>query len=375
MKKDYHFPKYNTLTNFSNSFLKYYGIPTFHRNSPTIDRILKRKQYKTIVVLVYDGLGTELLRTLLPKSFLKKHLKTSMDTVFPTSSIAPLTSLLSGLNPNEHGLLGSDQYFPNEDKTVNLKTNKVKDTEFEMPGLINKYYSYNSILNMITSRVDVYELLPYGENAYRDLVDLDNKIITLSKAKNPKLIFAYSNLPDDFLHVNGTDSDITKQVLDQLDESTEFLCRNLEDSLVIITSTHGIINSEAITLSDYPDIYDLLSKDISIEGRACAFYVKENKKEDFKILFQEKFGPDFLLFSKEEVLKKHLFGLGLNHANFANSIGDFLAVAITNKYFRYNNSSIHHISMHGGITNAEVKVPIIVYRTKKSIIEYLKSKF
>ena len=362
-------PNYNNcLTNLSNSILKYYNIPTYHNSLKKLDKILaKAKKTKNIILIVYGGLGTNILKMNSdPKSFLNKHLKFTIDAVLPPTATASLTSILSGLNPNEHGYLGWTQYVKPIDKTITMFTNTSIDTNEYVGDINHKYFAYTDILSLINERVDVTRLEPFGDNAYSSLEDMQNKIISLTGSKNQKFIYAYYNEPDNTIHQNGTYTEPTKKTIEKINDLTKVLCENLDNSLVIVTSDHGLIDADAYTLSSYPDLYNMLINNISIEGRCCTFFVKPGMEKEFKKLFNANFGKDFKLYSKEEVLKKELFGMGFNHEQLSSSLGDFLAVAQTDKYFRYNDQSESFAAMHGGITEEEVSLPVIIYKTKKS---------
>ena len=129
---------------------------------------------------------------------------------------------------------------------------------------------------------------------------------------------------------------------------------------MIIIADHGHINSSGVTLSEQKDIFDLLDGDISIEGRFCSFKIKEGKKEEFVKLFNQYYSNDFILKTKEEIIREFWFGRGDYHKYFRDSLGDYFALAISNKYFRYNENSVNLVSMHAGITEDEMRIPLIM---------------
>lgn len=104
----------------------------------------------------------------------------------------------------------------------------------------------------------------------------------------------------------------------------------------------------------------------SIEPRALSLFVKPDKKDDFKKLFNETFGEKFLLFTKEEVYEKQLFGPGEIGKKTDDFIGDFLAVATDNLCIgrsRPKKSAL--IGNHAGLTKEEMTIPFIVVKDKK----------
>ena len=125
---------------------------------------------------------------------------------------------------------------------------------------------------------------------------------------------------------------------------------------------HGHKNVENIMLKDYPDIVDCLEKNTSIEPRAINFFIRENKKQKFEVLFNEYFSNDFDLYTKEDVINSNLFGKGKENEIFCDILGDYLAIAKTNKTLLYGGSKILK-SQHAGYTDDEIYVPLIVINT------------
>lgn len=361
-------PDYNNcLTNVSNSILKYFECNTYHETLKELDDILNRKEYKNIVLILYDGMGSNILdRHLEECDFLRKYKIKDIDAVFPPTTTASTTSVLSGLNPNEHGWLGWDLYFKEEDEVVSMFMNTKKDTDdiVSLESLANKYYGYKSILKIIGEKYQTLYLKSFGDDKYIDLDDMNNKIVEFCNNNDEKkFIYAYYDEPDHTMHHVGTDKKKVKDLFKKINNSTENLCKKLnDDTLVIILADHGHITCEYFTLSEYPDIFNLLKCDVSIEARACNFFINEEKKEEFEKLFNKYFGKFFNLYKKEEVISKKLFGTGKSHEHFYEALGDYLAVAISNKYLRYNENSVDLISMHAGITLYEIIVPLIVYK-------------
>lgn len=364
------FPNYdNCLTNLTNSILQNFNIKPYHKTLPIIDKILEEDSYDNIVLLIYDGMGSKILKNnLCDNSFLIKHKIDDIYAVFPPTTTASTTTLKSGQNPSEHGWLGWDLYFKEIDETITLFLNTIKDTEIPISkvNIAKKYFPYKNIVNMINEKYKAYSLIPFGEERYEGLKQLNEKIINLCIQKDKKFIYAYYDEPDHIMHETGTTSNESKNIIESINNSTKELFDSLKgtNTLIIVTADHGHINCKDITLSNYKDIFNTLKHDISIESRACSFFIKDNKKEEFEVLFQKYFSKDFILYKKEEVIKNKLFGPGKENEYFKDSLGDYLAVATSNKYFRYNEKSVKLVSMHGGITKDEMIVPLIILKTK-----------
>lgn len=355
------------LTNLSNSILNYYGLKTFHSTLPLLDKWLSKKDYKNIVLIVYDGMGSKILdRTLKKDSFLRKNKKDDILAIFPPTTTASTTTLLSGLNPNEHGWLGWDLYFKKVDEVVTMFTNNIKDTNMSIQedSLAEETFPYESILDRISTKVNAVGLFPFKEMYYDELEEMHEKIINICKNDKKNFIYAYYDDPDHIEHLTGTDSKENVKEYNRLDKATSSLSKKLKDTLLIIVADHGHLNSECITLREYPEIYNLLERDVSIEPRACSFKIKDGLQNKFKQVFEDLFKNEFTLYSKEEILKENLFGTGKNNPHFEESIGDFIAIAKSNKYFRLNENGKVFKSNHAGLTEDEMLVPCIIVDCK-----------
>ena len=120
---------------------------------------------------------------------------------------------------------------------------------------------------------------------------------------------------------------------------------------------------ENILLEDYPNVVDCLKRTTSMEPRATNFFIKEDKKDEFKELFNKYFGNYYDLYSIDEVIESKLFGDGEENPIYRDLLGDFLAIAKTEKTLIYGNQMFK--SHHAGYTEDEIMIPLIVFKTEK----------
>ena len=117
------------LVNLANSILRKFGAKTTAATLPLADQYLD-KDYKNVVVLLLDAMGISILeKHLAEDGFFRSHLAVAYDSVYPPTTVAATTSILSGLYPNEHGWLGWDMYYPQLDKNVTVFTNQEQLSE------------------------------------------------------------------------------------------------------------------------------------------------------------------------------------------------------------------------------------------------------
>ena len=90
-------------------------------------------------------------------------------------------------------------------------------------------------------------------------------------------------------------------------------------------------------------------------------FVKEDKKDFFEKEFNKLFGDKFLLMPMEEAISRQLFGTKAPHKHFRSMLGNYLAIAISDLTIFYTDERL--VSMHGGLTEDEMIIPLIVFET------------
>lgn len=359
------------LTNLACSIRKYFGLEYKHNTLDYIDKILEANRPKNVVTILCDGMGSNILDRMLDKdAFLIKNRLNTITTVFPATTVAATTSLMTGLNPVETCMLGWDMYYKEIDKTITVFLNSEKgDSEYkplqEAIDYNHKHMIRKSIMDEINEKgiYKGYTLFPFGENAYKDLDDMYKIIEDKCNEDGMKYIYAYDIDPDHTMHEIGCDKKEIKDIIKNINERIEALSKKLTDTIIFVVADHGHHNVQNLFIKDYPDIEDCLLRNTSLESRAVNFFIKPDKKEIFVKLFNKYFSNDFDLYSMEDVIDSKLFGDGKENPIFRDSLGDFLAIGKTNKTLLYTGSEVLQ-SQHAGYTDDEIYVPLIVIDCK-----------
>ena len=112
------------------------------------------------------------------------------------------------------------------------------------------------------------------------------------------------------------------------------------------------------------DIQDCLILPPSIESRCTTFWVKDEKKTEFERLFKEKFGEDFILYTKEEFLERNMLGFGNKHKKVDDFIGNYISLSIRGASFKLgtyiSKEKPEKKSAHCGLSCEEMEVPLII---------------
>lgn len=389
------FPDYtNSIVNFSCSILKHFGVPVRHNSLPAADAVLAGN-YKHVVVLLLDGLGVNILeKQLSPDAFLRRQLLTPYSSVFPPTTTASTTSMLSGLTPIEHGWLGWDVYFKQIDKTVTCFWGTVADTkEPAAPfSAARKYLPYKEIHQQINeanarvpgdgSPVHADLVFPFGPKPFPKIDDWVAEIKRQATQDTRTFTYAYWENPDHDLHFNGTDNPVVHKTVLDLNARIEKLCSELTDTVVFVTADHGHIDvTNECYETDFPELTKMFIRRASIEPRGTSFFIKPEYlksavspgKADyapghdtlFACEFERLFGNDYVLFTRDEVFEKQIFGTGEPNAELT-GIGDYVAVAVGHRTlyptkFMYDK---HFKSHHAGMTADEMTIPLICWKSR-----------
>ena len=362
----------NCIVNLSNSILKAFGAETSAPTLKMADKLLE-KEYKNVVVLLMDAMGISILeKHLEPDGFLRSHLAGAYSSVFPPTTVAATTSMLSGLYPNEHGWLGWDMYYPELDKNVTVFLNKEQLREDENGELVEpapaadfnaafKYTPYKNIITRINEAGGrAYASMPYLEPFPQDLEAILTRVGDLCSKPEKKFIYAYWNEPDGTMHVKGPDGSVVHDLMHELEDRLEKFASGLSDTLLLITADHSQIECDNYCLMDYPEIMKCLVRMPSVEPRTMSFWVKDEYKDAFPEIFRNAFGDKFWILTKEEVMKRKLFGTGKDHGLFSSMLGDYICISVSDAAVFLTHAEMEIMpGGHAGLTQTELDIPLI----------------
>ena len=354
------YPDYqNCIANLSCSILRYFGIEPPNKTLPTADALLQ-KQYRNVVVLLLDGMGVANMKQHLEKDgFFQKHLVCHYSSTFPPTTVAATTAMDSGLFPNQSAWLGWTGYFEPIDKNVVYFLNTDADTgePIENVNAAWTYCPYSNIHEKIRrSGAESYFIAPFREPYPKNYHELCDTLRSHCQSDSKKYIYAYWDNPDHLMHKIGAGSPEIRNLMQEFETQTEKLAASLSDTLLIVTADHGHVTIKDHVLTDYPDLNGCLVRTPSIESRALNLFVKKGRETKLKKAFERHFPGKFILFSKQEVLQKNLFGTGTNHSRLESMLGDILAVAVSDAAIHAKDLQMK--GEHAGLTDAEMTIPL-----------------
>ena len=209
-------PDYNhCLVNLTNSIRKHYGLKPYHSTLAELDKALEEHNYRTVILLVLDGLGIDVLEKNLPEnSFFRENIKDEITSVYPPTTTVATTSIYSGLCPCEHGWAGWQAYFKEYDKSIELFRNVDFYTQEKVGGNVAKehliFERINESINKSGNAVGYGVAQPWGNFEINDFADLCKTLTKLSKKDEKKFVLSYWKYPDAVMHRTGCIAKIQK---------------------------------------------------------------------------------------------------------------------------------------------------------------------
>ena len=379
--KEIKLPDYNhSILNTITSILKYYNVETKHSSLKILDEKLQN-HYKNVVFIVLDGMGEHILNNISPDGFFKKNEVDNITSVFPSTTTAALTTYYSGMPPYESGWIAWSQYFKEYGRAVDMLSHKEsylgESIENANVNVFKTIVNYEPIFYKIENsspNVKAYEIMPsYSDRRTKRTIKADTveeitqNIEMLCNNPDEKFIMAYCDNPDSILHKYGTNSIEAKEFVLNTEKAIENMCKNLKDTIIIISADHGHLNVEnPHSILDYPELLECLYMPPAFEARTLTFWVKQTMTTIFEERFNNLFKDEFLLMTKDEfVEQKHFLGYGTKHPKIDEFIGNYVAISISNSMinietFLTDGKKIKK-STHCGLTKEEMEVPLIIW--------------
>lgn len=317
-----------------------------------------------------------------------------LTSVFPSTTSAALTTLQTGLTPQEHGLPEWTIYFEELDR-ISFGTLKEKEGD---PQMLFSGKSLYRLLreNGVTPYVFTYEsYMPSSYSAvtqdgaevitFKNLDDLFPKLRqTMENAKGPSYYFVYWADVDTIEHSYGPRSNEHKYELHKVSLALEkeFKAKLdpkvAEKTLMIIGSDHGqanIKNEDIIYLNTYLDLeasYFLTPSQKYIVPTGAPhdvfLHIYEPKVEFVLEYLRKELAGKADVITTKEALEKGLFGLYTPTERFIKRIGNVLILPYEGYHIWYQHTPgffWKQLGIHGGLSREEMLVPFVVIDLEK----------
>ena len=380
-----------SIVNLMSTILQVLGTQSNQHPSLVNLDIEQLSRATNVVLLVLDGLGYRYLCEQGSRSLLYRNLHSQMTSVFPSTTATAISTFMTGLAPQQHGLTGWFTYFEEISRVLAVLPCKTR------------YYSNSAGNNSEEDEIVIDSQSLYGHTPLFDLLTVDSYVVTpqqiaysefslshrgravikpytslsecfdftadiINSHSQRKYIYTYWPEFDGMAHEVGVGSQEVAEHFAEIDKAFGKLIKDIKgtNTLVLCTADHGIIDSGpeyCIELQNYPDLQAMLSLPLSGERRLAYCYVDPGRQDEFKQIVQDKFGEQIDLHESRELLSKNIYGLGQPHPKLATRIGDFMLSMKSNMTIMDTLASekrFYHMGTHGGLSAQEMLVPLIV---------------
>ncbi len=377
MKPDYT----NCIVNLSSSIARSFGITGTYSplNSGALDGL---EGTKNIVLLIVDGLGYNYLKERVSDTLLGKHLSDSLSSVFLPSTGSAITSIMSGVAPQQHGVTGWFVYLREYgivsrilpySNTIdyNLIGSDIANVVSIQPIYkpLGKDYSLilpEQIVNSVFTRNLAESATRIQYAGLDDFFAQIEKRVGTSQSKN--FIYGYWPGFDTTAHLLGPNSKEASQQLSDFDNHLKTFVEHVEgtETTIIITGDHGFDDvplSNLIYTRDHPKFEDCLALPLCGDTRTVYAYVRPHKVDDFEHYVYSEFADVCDLHRSADLIDAGWFGLYDPHPRLHDRTGDYTLVfkdghAILNCFPGFEPPILR--GHHGGTGPDEMIVPLCV---------------
>lgn len=333
-----------------------------------------------VVLLLVDGLGRHALHpdaAPFLTSLLGGPFSRAITTVFPSTTPIALTSLGTGLPPGEHGVTGlflrlEDGRLANTlaiPAQVDFRALQPRPTGFERAAAGGV-----AVTRVGPAAFDGQGLTEAGlrGGAYAGAESLGERVAAAAAAvrrQDRALVYVYLGDLDATGHRSGCAGQAWRAELTHLDRVAEQLSGALPaGTTLLVTSDHGMLDvpvGNRWDLASTPALSDGVTA-VSGDPRGVQVHVAAGALEDVRAAWCATLGDAFWVVPRDEAVRQGLYGPVIEDAVRAR-LGDLLALAVRNHVVvdsRVMPAQILALrGMHGGLTEDELRVPLLVHRT------------
>ncbi|HET6447341.1 MAG TPA: alkaline phosphatase family protein [candidate division Zixibacteria bacterium] len=351
---------------------------------------------KRIVLLLLDSFGWSLLqqhRAELDWLVQRADVSGRITSVFPSTTVAALSSLWTGYAPGQHGLVGLRLFFPEyavlgqlikftpsfasfPDSLIEAGTDPADF--LDVPGLgqqlaksgiqTHAFKGQNIVDSALSQMHDRGVENEYGIVTSADLFVQLREMLERT-AGTPLYAYAYWPAIDTLSHVHGPSHPsvgaelraVLNQFKDEILDSLSPAARR--ETAIFITGDHGQILTtpdQYIWLEEETKLNELLLMRPAGEPRTPFLYAKQGKSRDLLLFLEEHFSHALQAWDTHAALQGGLLGPGPISEKVVQRLGDVITT-MRDRYILLTPKELKKISgfqgRHGGMTADEMEVP------------------
>lgn len=364
---------------------RHFGVRWEWGAEPSASGVVKHLPltHRHVVLLLVDGLGDGYLRACGAGGFLDRHRLGNLSSVFPSTTTSAITSLMTGLAPIQHGLLGwfvPDRRFGGILAPLPMTLRAGGDVQG--PLRLQRLFPYRSLFQRLACRSTVVapaEIVdsPYNRRhsrgairlAYRGLEGLVDAVreAVLAHGLEGGYVYAYYPRFDSLAHAFGVASARVLSEFARIDAAVAALAERLAGLGVdlVITADHGFIDvppDQTLEIEAWPEIKSMLEAPLWGERRAAWCAVRPGAAADFQEAMGRRMGEAGVVLPTAGLAKVGLLGLGRPSPRLAERMGSHVLLMTRGWAVRDRvpGEADHPMTgLHGGLSADEMRVPLI----------------
>ena len=356
---------------------------------------------RRVVVLLVDAFGWNLLQRvedglawLLERALVREKLT----SVFPSTTVAALSSLWTGVAPAQHGFVGFRLFLPQQAVLSQLIhftpvfahwPDALVDAGLE-PGTFLR--APGAAEQLAAAGVPTYSFIPhpfvgstlsqmYGRGVRKTFgivtaADIFAQLRRLLEetAGRPLYAVAYWDAIDSLSHRYSFDHpSVVAELRSVLTLLRDELWHSLSSAAragvaLFVMGDHGQIttpSSQALYLADHPELEKMLLMRPAGEPRTLYLYARQGRQEDVIYYLRERLGESAVALSAATALDAGLFGPRPHAPETARRVGDVVALMRGGHVLLdpAEATSVRKMrGRHGGLTAGEMAIPWLGFR-------------
>jgi hypothetical protein len=335
---------------------------------------------RNLVFLVLDGLGDRYLRAHGAGGALLAHARAPISAVFPSTTASAITTSYTGASPAEHGITGWFTYFGEAGCVGAPLPFKRRGEGRAIPAAPARLFREPSLFDTIAVRPivvtersiadSVYNRHHCGRAERRTYQKLGEFVAEIAAAvrSGPERKFVYAYWPtfDTLSHEHGVASERSRRHFGELDAAFGELLERLAgtESMVIASADHGFMDSPPErSLALAAELAPLLRYPLCGERRVAFCHV--HAPREFLARATDWLGGRAEVCEARALVEAGWFGPGAPHPRLAERLGE-VAILMkedwTLKDWVPGEPRHLHIGNHGGASEDEMLVPLVVAR-------------
>ena len=342
-----------------------------------------------IVLVLADGLGSDLLDTLPRGSWLRRNTQRTILAPYPSTTPVAVSSVATGEYPARHAITGWWTHLPALGAAVTVFHHVRAADEVSLDALgvgirdlcpaepLIPRMTRDAALVMPAAIVDSpftrYMAVDAARLPYATHKEAATRITDrIARATRPTYTYWYTAVPDALAHEFGPGDPRVRRGLEDFDRALESLAETLarggRDTRIIVSADHGhraVTGARHLEVTAKDPLLPLLRCPPSGDVRTLFWHVRPGHEAAFEGAFAARFGTWFLLITAVEAEALHLFGPDALTEETRRRVGDYVSIALGGEVLRYTGGPgrdryLAQRSHHSGLSAAEMVVPLII---------------